>query len=207
VTHRSRSARIRFALLFEAGLGVLGVLLSLLFGHRIPLEIELHGAAVGLLATLPLCGALWLVWRSKLAALRELRTSVRRMVSDYFGHLRLPEAIGLSAVAGIGEELLFRGFLQAFLSTVTGLPLLGLLLAAVAFGAVHFLSPAYFAYATLLGVVLGGSYWLTGSVLAPIICHAAYDSVALMVSQRPEPSAPGSDRSVSPDRDRRPPDG
>ena len=88
-----------------------------------------------------------------------------------------------AAAAGIGEELLFRGFLQSWLAGVFGTVWPALLVATVAFGAVHWVSAVYFAYATLLGAVLGLIFWMTGDLLAPVLCHAVYDVVALLVSQ------------------------
>jgi uncharacterized protein len=71
----------------------------------------------------------------------------------------------------VGEETLFRAFLQA--AAIQGLePALPASAAAVAgvagtslvFGALHALTPTYFIYATAAGALLGGCQWLLLSV-------------------------------------------
>lgn len=201
---RTRRRRIWFALLFEGGLGVLALLLGWVFARNPLSDIRgsASGIAIGAAATLPLLGALLVVWRGRTRGLKQLRESVRRMVRSYFGRLTLPEAAALSAAAGIGEELLFRGLLQSGLTELLGLQWLAVVLSAVAFGAVHWHSRLYFLYATFLGAALGLTYALTGDLVAPILCHAAYDTVALMVSQPRAGSRPGFGPRVSPRRDR-----
>jgi hypothetical protein len=89
----------------------------------------------------------------------------------------------LAALAGIGEELLFRGVLQVGLARV--LPDAGALVAASAlFGLVHFVSPAYVLLAGVVGLYLGGLFLFQGNLLVPIIAHALYDFVALIYVTR-----------------------
>lgn len=202
----SRRRRIAFAVLFELSLGAIALLLGLLLKHPPlkALDAGIRGIAGGIAATVPLLGLLYLIWNSRIRALAALRQSVRRMVNGYFGRLSVAEAALLSVAAGIGEELLFRGFLQSWLMSLIGTGWPALLIASLAFGAVHWLSSIYFLYASLLGVVLGAVFWLTGDLLAPVICHAAYDTVALLVSRRPR-GKPGSVRRSLRDTDRDPP--
>ena len=82
----------------------------------------------------------------------------------------------ISVLAGLGEELVFRGVLQE-----KG----GLVLAAVLFGLFHFVSFAYFAVATFLGIYLGSVYIWTGHhFLSPVIIHVLYDFVFLILMRR-----------------------
>ena len=48
----------------------------------------------------------------------------------------------------------------------------------------HAITPTYFALASLAGGYLGWVYALTGDIAAPIVAHAAYDFVALLVLVR-----------------------
>ena len=82
--------------------------------------------------------------------------------------------------SAVGEELLFRGFLQQWLSDVVfGGPMSdwwGLIVASAIFGLVH-VGPdrrtflPWTIMAVVMGFALGGMYLYTGNVLAPILCH------------------------------------
>ncbi len=77
----------------------------------------------------------------------------------------------ISVAAGVGEEYLFRGFLQGHT---------GLIAASLIFGLCHFLTFGYFVFATLFGVFLGWFYQeLDHAILPVILAHAAYDWLAL----------------------------
>ena len=83
----------------------------------------------------------------------------------------------LSVTAGVCEEILFRGFVIAYLTAalaVTFWP--AALLSAVLFGAAHaYQGPSGAAKAGLVGVLMALFYWLTGALWAPIVAHAVMD--------------------------------
>jgi len=81
----------------------------------------------------------------------------------------------LSLAAGIGEELFFRGMMQSFI---------GVWWAALVFGLLHALTPAYFILATGIGLYFGYLYEATGNLLVPMVSHATYDIFALVLLQR-----------------------
>src|SRR5690606_19992823 len=81
-------------------------------------------------------------------------------------------ALLLGLVAGIPEEILFRGAIQ---------PLLGLILTSLLFGALHAVSPAYFAYASLAGLLLGQLAIWRGGLWAPVAAHVAIDALMLFL--------------------------
>ena len=90
-----------------------------------------------------------------------------------------------SVLAGVPEEILFRGALQ---------PVLGVLGAALIFGALHAITPSYFLYASTAGVLLGALRAWRGGLWASIAAHTAIDALmfALLVrawrrAQRDEP--------------------
>lgn len=85
--------------------------------------------------------------------------------------LRFHHALLLGLLAGIPEEILFRGAMQ---------PAWGLLLASVIFGALHAISFAYFLYATGAGLLLGLlALWRAG-LWAPIAAHTVIDLLMLL---------------------------
>jgi membrane protease YdiL (CAAX protease family) len=80
----------------------------------------------------------------------------------------------LGLTSGIGEELFFRGLLT---------PALGLVLSSVAFGAVHQLRGRtgwiWSCWAGVMGFLFGALFLLTGSLLGPIVAHAAINVMNL----------------------------
>ncbi len=125
-----------------------------------------------------------------LSLLFYLPGSAQRQIKDHARQLHQftldyswPVLIALCAIAGVGEELLFRGALQNWLGGM--LPdWSALIIAAVAFGLVHFLSWLYFLVATALGLILGGVYMLTDSLWLVMVWHAVYDLVAVICLRR-----------------------
>jgi uncharacterized protein len=85
----------------------------------------------------------------------------------------------LAALAGIAEEFLFRGVIQAALTH--WLPeITALFLASALFGLAHFVTPTYALLAAGAGLYLGTLYLLQGNLLVPVVAHAVYDFVALL---------------------------
>ena len=84
--------------------------------------------------------------------------------------------------AGFSEELFFRLALPLLVATVTGSAIAGLVVGCVAFGLAH----VYQGYKGVLGTMAMGAVftWLyldSGSLLRPMLVHAAIDVVALVV--------------------------
>lgn len=91
----------------------------------------------------------------------------------------------VSVTASISEELIYRGFLFAYLiSLIPGLPTsLVILVAALVFGLTHsYQGPAGIVKTGMLGILFGVLYWMTGSLLAPVLLHAAVDLTSGWVS-------------------------
>jgi membrane protease YdiL (CAAX protease family) len=142
-------------------------------------------AAIGALATLPLIALFRLAWTSRAPALRKIRDELERVLPEIFGDASTAGLAMVSLAAGIGEEMLFRGFLQAWLETMLG-SLGGLLVASFLFGAAHPITAGYVVIATLMGGYLGWLWQASGNLLVPIVTHALYDLVVLrlLVSRR-----------------------
>jgi CAAX protease family protein len=137
----------------------------------------------GALATLPLVAALVAGEYFPLGPLGSLRRLVAERIAPLFRSASVWQLAMISAVAGLGEEMLFRGWLQTWIGDVVGPPygpVVGLLLASSAFAACHALSRAYAVVVLLVGLYLGLLMMVTGSVLAPVVAHSLYDFVALL---------------------------
>jgi membrane protease YdiL (CAAX protease family) len=80
----------------------------------------------------------------------------------------------LGIASGASEELFFRGLLA---------PALGLLISSVAFGALHQLRGRtgwiWASWAGVMGLLFGALFLATGSLLGPIVAHAAINVMNL----------------------------
>lgn len=84
----------------------------------------------------------------------------------------------LSAAAGIGEEIVFRGYLLRQMHALTGSAAAAIVLQAVLFGAAHaYQGVAAIALTGAYGLILGiGAHW-RGNVLAAAVAHAVTDII------------------------------
>jgi len=167
------------ALLFQGGIGVIGLLAILIFG--IPVLLvgpglwpSLFYGAVGAAATY---GMLLLLTRVPGLFPENLERQMQGLYDFATGYSPAVLVL-LSLLAGIGEELLFRGAIQGWLMTHTD-PMTAVLAASVLFGLVHYVSFTYFLVATGLGLILGAAYVLSESLALVMIWHALYDMIAL----------------------------
>ena len=181
----ARSKVVLAAVLFEGGLAAIALAGGWLTGHSVLAEVrlDLRDALVGLAATVPLIVALLAVVRVPWRPLRRLVALIEEVVVPLFERCRTLDFALIALVAGVGEELLFRGLVQGWLDTHWGTPA-ALLLASLLFGAAHAVTWTYAVYATLVGVYLGWLWLATGNLLVPAIVHAAYDFVALVYLAR-----------------------
>jgi membrane protease YdiL (CAAX protease family) len=169
------SARLLpLAVIGEGALMLLGGLWIYL--ERLPVRLGDPGVAVaaGVGTALGLSTAQW--WLQHHAPdvppVARLRQLTRTLLVPMFAELA-----AISALAGLGEEIFFRGAMQ---------PALGWPIATLAFGLCHVSrrSWALGLWALAAGAGLAALAILTGGLLAPIVAHAVYDFVALIWVQR-----------------------
>lgn len=149
-------------------------------------EWSFQGVAVGAGASLPLLGLFVLLMQSNRAPLLRIRQLLDEVLGALFGACSVLDLALISLLAGVGEEMLFRGVLQARLSTWLGLES-GLAISSLVFGLLHAITPAYAMIATLFGLYLGGLLIATQNLLVPIVAHAVYDFLVLVyLLRRPQ---------------------
>ncbi len=168
------------AVLFEAALIPLALVLAVPLGLTPWREFGASPAMVSAAAaaTVPLIAALAVCARVRAAWFEDVQALVRPLIESMFRGRGVLAVAVVSALAGVGEELLFRGVIQSGLSASFGAwP--GLLVASVLFGGMHALSRAYFVLATLMGLYLGALYQATGNLLLPALVHGLYDAIAI----------------------------
>ena len=95
--------------------------------------------------------------------------------------------ITIVLLAPIGEELLFRGFLQKYLEIAWGDITKAILLSSLFFAAIHF-NPYWLIQIYLLGVLLGYIAWQTQSVVSSIIFHVIINASSLIFTFLGEPA-------------------
>lgn len=109
-------------------------------------------------------------------ALLSLRTPADLLLNIFF----------IGVLAGVGEELLFRGVIQRILIRMFKNHWAGILVAAFFFSAVHF---QFYGFVPrfLLGIFLGLIYWYSGSIWPSILAHTIYNSAqVILVYYNPE---------------------
>ncbi len=177
------------AFVVEGALVVVALLVGWLFG-RPPLgkiAWTLAGVTTGLLATIPMVVGLVLLDRFPFGPLKKLDAVMRKSILPLFRAASLLDLLLISLLAGLGEELLFRGVLQDALARAFGSPPWALVVASIVFGLAHSITATYVVLAALMGAYFGVLYLSTGNLLVPIVTHAAYDFVALVYLLREAP--------------------
>jgi len=175
------------AVAFEGGLALLALGVAALLGWpsptapagRVDRSVEIQ-IVIGTLAALPMVGAFLLLERRPPGWFSDVRQEATRLAGSLFRRASVAQLLLVSAVAGIGEELLFRGLLIGSVSQGAGIGLpAALVLSSVVFGLAHPISRSYAVVAGVVGMYLGTTYLWSGGVLAPIVAHGLYDFVAL----------------------------
>lgn len=129
--------------------------------------------------------------RPKAAKIRkQLEASIGALLPD--SHRERSWFAAISVGAGISEELAFRGFLFYYFATYV--PQLNtlekVLLTSLCFGLGHIYQGWRGAISTgILGLVFAGLYVMTGSLLLPVVIHAAVDTRALLIFPPDTPQA------------------
>jgi len=192
-----RSRKIAaLAVAFEGGLGLAALLLGWLLGVWPVPGVELDeitwrgqwpALLWGLAATGPMLIGFWLIDRFPWGPLGDLKRDVERLVVPLFRGCSILELALISAAAGIGEEMLFRGLVQHALAQWLAPPWgvwIALVAASFVFGCFHPLSTTYAVLAALIGLYLGLLLIFSGNLLAPALAHGLYDFVALVYMVR-----------------------
>jgi membrane protease YdiL (CAAX protease family) len=135
-------------------------------------------ALLGVAAALPMFALFIAGMRWPVGPVRRIRQVNVEFIRPLFEPCSLIDLAGLSALAGVGEEWFFRGFLQAGLSEWLN-PWLGWMIANAVFGLLHALTATYAVVAALAGFYFAWLWHISGNLLTPIIAHAVYDWLAL----------------------------
>lgn len=150
-----------------------------LLAEQLPLAVSIIlGGASGIAFGL---GVAWLtrfsVYRFRWA--RVLHTEFRGL----FGPLKGMDILAYAVFSSVGEEMFFRGVLQ---------PEIGIVPASLIFGILHIAPGRKFVpwplQAVVMGFALGGVFWLSGDLAAPIMAHFTINYQNLHFINRYDPS-------------------
>src|SRR5262249_20585491 len=112
------------------------------------LEVDWQGLAWGLLAAAPMIATFFVLQRYPVGPLPSIKRFTDETIRPLMATCPLLDLVGISVLAGLGEELLFRGVLQEAFGAWLGV-WVGIVIAAVLFGLLHAVTPTYAVFAAL----------------------------------------------------------
>ncbi|MBT4347731.1 MAG: CPBP family intramembrane metalloprotease [Methylococcales bacterium] len=139
----------------------------------------------GIIATLPIFIIFLALYQLNIKSLTKIKTLLLDMLGPVLLRYHWTDLLILAAIAGISEEILFRGVIQPWMESSWGM-LTGLIVSSVLFGLVHAVTLLYFLLATLMSAYLGLLLDIEASrnLLIPIVTHGFYDFLAFLVIAR-----------------------
>lgn len=164
-----------FLALGEGGLVLMGLFAAWLARVSVPFRVNLEALGVSLVAAVGFAALNLTLYRlgRRLGRPAGVFTFLEGEVFPLFRALSGREVVVLVCLAGLGEELFFRGVLQ---------PVLGLGVASLIFGLFHGPTRELWPlalWATVMGALLGWLYRVSDNLFVPVVAHALYDGVAL----------------------------
>jgi membrane protease YdiL (CAAX protease family) len=191
------------AALFEGGLAVLAACIGWAI-ERPPLltfQFNVIDLLWGISATFPPLLLLWLCVKFPWRPFAKIMQILDETFVPLFRQCRILELAVIALLAGLGEEMLFRGIVQAWVTDKVGEPYgvaVGLGVSAAIFGLLHSITLAYAILAAVIGLYLGVIWRAADNLLVPITSHALYDFLALIyfvrLRESKMPSAQQEDR-------------
>jgi uncharacterized protein len=170
------------AVIVEGGLIVLALGLSWMLDVPLGHALVWNAEAViwGVLATLPLCLLFGILYWKPVGPYRGVKDFLLESLGPSIAACRWYELLLVAALAGIGEELLFRGVVQMGLER-WGLGT-SLIVSNIIFALCHAITVTYAVLAFGMGLFLGLLLvFVNGSLLAPMLTHGLYDFFAFWV--------------------------
>lgn len=177
----------KIACLFEGSL----ILVALVIGWLTDIDpfaaIHFSEADIftGLVATIPLFLLFMMLYLLPTESLQQMKTILLETLGPMMHKYHWSDLLILAAVAGISEEILFRGVLQPWMENAWGATA-GLIGSNIVFGLVHAVTPLYAFLAASVGIYLGLllDYGDQRNLITPIVVHSFYDFLAFLVIMR-----------------------
>lgn len=172
------------ACIFEASLILVAAIIGWLAGID-PFEhlnFSESAVAFGIIGTIPLLLLFIALEHIEVESLKKIRRLLLDTLGPGLHRYHWTDWFILAAIAGVSEEILFRGVIQPWFEGLWGLKA-GLIFSNVIFGLVHAVTPLYAVLASLVGIYLGLclDYGGERNLLIPIIIHGLYDFLAFVM--------------------------
>ena len=185
-----QASRRQFLLLASVFEGAV-LVLAFLLGWVLSIDPVAHwtadpGAVVwGLAGTIPLYALFVASERVPGGGLKQIRDLLLERLGPFLNACSTLDLIYLGLLAGVTEEVLFRGVLQPWFEADWGW-LGGLVFSNLVFALAHWVTPLYGLLAGLTGAYLGWSLDISGerNLLVPVLIHGVYDVLAFMAVAR-----------------------
>lgn len=169
---------------FEASLIIVATVVGWMTGVDPFAKLIFSEAALmyGIIGTLPMVLFLYWVERQQDESFQKIRRLLLETLGPSLHRRHWADLLVLATIAGLSEEILFRGVLQPWLETAWGVKA-GLIACNIVFGFAHAVTPLYAVLAFMIGVYLSMSMDFGGerNLLTPVVIHALYDFWAFWV--------------------------
>lgn len=182
---------------FEASLIIVAIVLGWIAGIDPFARLFYSEVALGygVLGALPMVLFFHLAEGRQEASFQKIRRLLLETLGPSLHKRHWADLLMLAMIAGLSEEILFRGVIQPWIETAWGLTA-GLIVSNMLFGMAHAVTPLYTILAFLIGLYLSGAmdYGGTRNLLTPVLIHAIYDFwafLALVKTYRAERERPG----------------
>jgi membrane protease YdiL (CAAX protease family) len=168
---------------FEAALILVAIVLGWIAGIDPFADLNFSENAViyGLFGTLPLILIFLALEHMPHTSIQKIRQLLLETLGPSMYRYNWADLFILAAIAGVSEEVLFRGVIQPWMESSWGMTA-GLIASNILFGLVHAITPLYAILATAVGIYLGLflDYGGERNLLTPIVIHSAYDFFAFL---------------------------
>jgi membrane protease YdiL (CAAX protease family) len=175
------------ACVFEAALIVVALLLGWIadINPVALLYFSEPAIAIGVFGTMPLFLLFLAMEYLPQKSLATIRNLLLRTLAPNLHQRHWTDLLLLATIAGVSEELLFRGVIQPWIAVSWGYTA-GLWVSNIIFGLVHAITPLYALLVTFVGIYLSLSMTVAeeNNLLIPIIIHSLYDFLAFIALMR-----------------------
>jgi membrane protease YdiL (CAAX protease family) len=141
--------------------------------------------AYGVIGTLPLFLLFLTLEQIQTEAVVRIKNVLLETLGPSLHRYHWTDLLMLASIAGLSEELLFRGVIQPWLESSWGMAT-GLIASNIIFGLAHAVTPLYAVLAAMVGIYLSLALDYGGdrNLLLPIIIHGLYDFLAFVALMR-----------------------
>jgi membrane protease YdiL (CAAX protease family) len=181
-----RSGFLNFAAVFEGGLMLSAFALGWMVNVDPVADLRLNwiDALFGVLFALPMLALFLATHRVSFGPIKRINQFLIDTIGPFLASCRVVDLVLLATLAGVCEEIVFRGFLQPWFGRLGAMT--GLIGSNIVFALAHFVTPTYAIAAFLIGIYLAMLLQIDDSpnLLVPIVTHTVYDFVAFLVILR-----------------------